>query len=46
MSKLPVKCPGCGGHALFVSPDEVRMLIAVLEGALAGPGPKVVREVA
>ena len=34
MSKLHVKCPGCGGHALFVSQDEVRRLIAEFEDAL------------
>lgn len=33
------------GNALFISPEEVRMLIAELEDALAGPGPKVVCEV-
>lgn len=33
------------GHALFVSQDEVRRLIAEFEDVLAGPGPKIVCEV-
>lgn len=33
------------GHALFVSPEQARILTDEIEDVLAGPGPEIVCEV-